>query len=86
MTPTTPTSSADPFDSYEPGHYFCELLRDRIADGGAAAVVRSRIAHIGLDALRARAAAAENDLINLGITFTIYSDSTAIDRARSKPA
>jgi len=43
-------------------------------------VVRARIAAIGLDALRARAAAAEHDLFNLGITFTVYSDATAIDR------
>jgi uncharacterized circularly permuted ATP-grasp superfamily protein len=80
MPPTSPASPPDPFDSYEPGGYFCELLRDRPADGGAAARVRARISAIGLEALRARAAAAENDLINLGITFTIYSDSTAIDR------
>jgi uncharacterized circularly permuted ATP-grasp superfamily protein len=72
--------SADPFELYRAGPYFCELTRDRLEDGGAAARVRSRIAAIGLDALRARAAAAENDLINLGITFTIYSDSAAIDR------
>ena len=80
MPPTSPASTPDPFDSYEPGGYFCELLRDRPADGGAPARVRARISAIGLEALRARAAAAENDLINLGITFTIYSDSTAIDR------
>jgi uncharacterized circularly permuted ATP-grasp superfamily protein len=71
---------ADPFAAYHPGQYFCELTRTRAEDGGAAALVRGRIQAIGLDALRARAAAAENDLINLGITFTIYSDSTAIDR------
>jgi len=42
--------------------------------------VRERIAAIGLDALRLRARAAERDLFNLGITFTVYSDATAIDR------
>jgi uncharacterized circularly permuted ATP-grasp superfamily protein len=73
-------NAADPFTGYEPGPYFCELTRDRASDGGSAARVRARIAAIGLDALRARAAAAENDLINLGITFTIYSDKEAIDR------
>ena len=35
---------------------------------------------IGLDALRARAQLAERDLFNLGITFTVYSEATAIDR------
>ena len=73
-------SPSDPFSSYEAGPYFCELTHDRPGDGGVAAAVRARIAAIGLDALRARAAAAEHDLFNLGITFTVYSDATAIDR------
>jgi uncharacterized circularly permuted ATP-grasp superfamily protein len=71
---------ADPFASYDQGAYFCELGADRQGDGGAAAHVRRSIAAIGLDALRARAAAAENDLINLGVTFTVYSEAAAIDR------
>jgi uncharacterized circularly permuted ATP-grasp superfamily protein len=70
----------DPFASYDPGAYFCELGADRPGDPGAAAHVRRSIAAIGLEALRARAAAAENDLINLGVTFTVYSEATAIDR------
>jgi uncharacterized circularly permuted ATP-grasp superfamily protein len=68
------------FAGYDPGPYFCELTSSRAGDGGASATVCRRIATIGLDALRARAAAAENDLFNLGITFTVYSDATAIDR------
>ena len=69
----------DPFSTYDPGRFHCELtVRD--GDGGAAALVRERIAAIGLDALRARARAAEGDLFNLGITFTVYSDANAIDR------
>ena len=76
----TPAANPDPFASYEAGPYFCELVSDRPGDGGAREAVRARIGAIGLDALRARAAAAENDLINLGITFTVYSDATAIDR------
>jgi uncharacterized circularly permuted ATP-grasp superfamily protein len=75
-----PQISADPFADYDSGPFFCELTRDRPEDAGAPAAVRARIATIGLDALRARAAAAENDLFNLGITFTIYSDANAIDR------
>jgi len=73
-------ASPDPFDSYDSGPYFCELSPDRAGDMGAAAHVRRSIAAIGLDALRARAEAAENDLINLGVTFTVYSEATAIDR------
>jgi uncharacterized circularly permuted ATP-grasp superfamily protein len=71
---------ADPFASYDSGAYFCELAADRPGDTGAAAHVRRSIAAIGLEALRTRAAAAENDLINLGVTFTVYSEAAAIDR------
>ena len=70
----------DPFSSYDPGPYFCELSPRMGDSGGAAAQVRARISAIGLDALRTRALAAENDLINLGITFTVYSEASAIDR------
>jgi uncharacterized circularly permuted ATP-grasp superfamily protein len=73
-------SSTDPFSDYLAGAYFCELTSERPDDQGTAAAVRTRIAAIGLEALRARAAAAENDLINLGITFTVYSEASAIDR------
>jgi uncharacterized circularly permuted ATP-grasp superfamily protein len=69
----------DPFLSYQSEPYFCELT-PRAGDAGACALVRDRVRHIGLEALRARADAAEHDLIDLGITFTVYSDATAIDR------
>jgi len=71
--------SVDPFASYDPGRYFCELTA-RKNDGGSIDLVRRRVTQIGLDALRARAAGAENDLFNLGITFTVYSEAEAIDR------
>ena len=69
----------DPFRTYDPASFFCEIA-PRDGDGGALALLRERLCAIGLDALRARAAAAENELMNLGITFTVYSDATAIDR------
>jgi uncharacterized circularly permuted ATP-grasp superfamily protein len=59
--------------------YFCELTA-RPGDGGAIDQIRQRVSGIGLDALRTRAASAEHDLIDLGITFTVYSDATSIDR------
>ena len=69
----------DPFASYDPAPYFCELAA-RAGESGPVAQVRARIAAIGLDALRDRARLAEDDLVNLGITFTVYSEATAIDR------
>ena len=74
------SSPDDPFHDYRAGDYFCELTSQRPDDRGTAAVVRQRIGAIGLETLRARAAAAETELINLGITFTVYSEAAAIDR------
>jgi uncharacterized circularly permuted ATP-grasp superfamily protein len=72
--------AAEPFDDYASAGFFCELTARRDGDGGAGEVVRRRIDAIGMAALRARAAAAETDLIDLGITFTVYSEAAAIDR------
>ena len=58
----------------------CELAPGRPGDNGIPQIVRDRISAIGLDGLRSRARAAENDLMSLGVTFTVYSDATAIDR------
>src|SRR5450631_542879 len=80
MLPRMQFASTDPFLEYCADPYFCELTTPRPGNTDAADIVRARIGAIGLDALRARAAAAENDLINLGITFTVYSDASAIDR------
>jgi uncharacterized circularly permuted ATP-grasp superfamily protein len=73
------SASIDPVASYDAGAYFCELTA-RSGDGGAIERIRDRVSAIGLDTLRARAAGAEHDLINLGITFTVYSEAEAIDR------
>ena len=67
------------FAGYDAGQYFCELTRTN-DEAGLLEHIRARIAAIGLDALRGRALAAEGDLFNLGITFTVYSEAAAIDR------
>ena len=66
-----PLSSTDPFRGYDPGAYFCELTSPRADSKATSDAVQARIAAIGLEALNARAAAAETELINLGITFTV---------------
>lgn len=83
MTDATPgpvLPGGDPFGDYRPEPYFCELSTSRPGGEAAAAALRQRIARIGLEALRSRSTAAETDLINLGVTFTVYSDANAIDR------
>ncbi len=61
-------------DYAAPGFY-CELT-----DSPAGAEIRARLEQLTIDALQSRAAAAEAELYNLGITFTVYSDKDAIDR------
>jgi uncharacterized circularly permuted ATP-grasp superfamily protein len=60
---------------YTPGGFHCELTT-----GDAAASVRERLARLSIPELRQRAAEAEAELHDLGITFTVYSDRDAIDR------
>ncbi len=61
-------------DYTSPGFY-CELT-----DSPDSAPIRARLEALTIDALHRRAAAAEAELYNLGITFTVYSDKDAIDR------
>ncbi len=65
---------------YSAGRFFCELTAQRPDAGPVPHLLAERLKSIGLDALRARASAAETDLIDLGVTFTVYSDAAAIDR------
>ena len=65
---------------YDAGKFFCELTNDRADAGPVPEWLAARLRAIGLEALRARAAAAETELIDLGVTFTVYTDATAIDR------
>ncbi|MBV8400287.1 MAG: circularly permuted type 2 ATP-grasp protein [Acetobacteraceae bacterium] len=62
-------------DTYDPQAFYCEML-------GSAAnePVRSRLAQMTIESLKQRAATAEAELYNLGITFTVYSQKDAIDR------
>jgi uncharacterized circularly permuted ATP-grasp superfamily protein len=62
-------------DAYDPQGFYCEMLR--CPEAGQ---LRDRLARISIAELKRRAAAAEEALYNLGITFTFYSDQNAIDR------
>jgi len=65
---------------YDPGSLFCEMLRPGEAPHHALSLLRERLRNLPVEALRRRAADAERDLLARGITFTVYSDATAIDR------
>jgi uncharacterized circularly permuted ATP-grasp superfamily protein len=62
-------------DGYDPQGFYCEMLRS-----GASRVVRQRLSGLSITALKQRAASANAELYNLGITFTVYSDAKTIDR------
>jgi uncharacterized circularly permuted ATP-grasp superfamily protein len=66
--------------SYDPGTLFCEMLRPGEPPHSALTLLRERLRNLPVEALRHRAADAERDLLARGITFTVYSDATAIDR------
>src|SRR5579875_525657 len=60
---------------YDPGGDYCELLHSTDSQK-----VIERLAGLDIAALKARAARAEAELYNLGITFTVYSEESRIDR------
>jgi uncharacterized circularly permuted ATP-grasp superfamily protein len=62
-------------EGYDRNHFHCELM-----DNPAAGVIRERLAAMSLNSLRRRAAGAETEFYNLGITFTVYSEKESIDR------
>ena len=62
-------------DDYDPQGFYCEMLRSE-----ASRTVRERLAGLSIEALKQRAASANAEMYNLGITFTVYSDAKTIDR------
>jgi uncharacterized circularly permuted ATP-grasp superfamily protein len=76
----TITAAASPLASYHHDGFWCEMYGCRKSPSPHAAAVCRRLSEMDLAELRRRAQAAEHELFNLGITFTIYSDRDAIDR------
>ncbi|HEY3849139.1 MAG TPA: circularly permuted type 2 ATP-grasp protein [Acetobacteraceae bacterium] len=65
---------------YDAGGFFCETMRNGHPPHSGLDLLRSRLAQFPVETLRRRAVDAERDLLERGITFTVYSDATAIDR------
>jgi uncharacterized circularly permuted ATP-grasp superfamily protein len=65
---------------YQSEAFFCEMLRPGQPQHPTLSLLMARLAALPIDSLRRRAAEAERDLLERGITFTVYSDATAIDR------
>jgi uncharacterized circularly permuted ATP-grasp superfamily protein len=62
-------------EGYNPESAYCEMLRSE-----AARPIRDRLGSMSVEALKRRAADAEVELFNLGITFTVYTEKEMIDR------
>ena len=69
-----------PLAGYDHDGFWCELYGGASAPAPHAARVCARLARMDMSELRRRAQAAADELFNLGITFTIYSDRDSIDR------
>ena len=65
---------------YDRGAFVCELTSERDGNTEELAAIRRRLDRLNIEELRRRAADAERELFNLGVTFTVYSDKDAIDR------
>jgi uncharacterized circularly permuted ATP-grasp superfamily protein len=62
-------------DGYDPQGFYCEMLRSPAATG-----LRERLSRVPVAEFQRRALAAEQALYDYGITFTVYSETSAIDR------
>lgn len=74
-------AAADLFGDYDfPGMY-CEMFgRSGSRPPGHTKAVRDRLAQMGLRQLRVRSQDASDELFNLGITFTVYTEKDTVDR------
>ena len=73
-------AAPEPLDGYDPGRNYCELKGSAEHRNPHLAALWRRLQLLELGKLRERAADAERELFTLGITFTVYSDRSAIDR------
>jgi uncharacterized circularly permuted ATP-grasp superfamily protein len=80
LTALKDPKQAGPFDGYDPKPFFCELLGKDLQPAKPLIGVWQRLQTLDVSTLLRRAADAEHELFNLGITFTVYSDKDAIDR------
>ncbi len=65
---------------YSSGGYYCELFEACKEEGAAAAELVRRLNAFTPDELGERSAAAERELMLLGVTFTVYTQRDRIDR------
>jgi uncharacterized circularly permuted ATP-grasp superfamily protein len=80
QTQSPPADTNCVLQGYDPNNFFCEMLRRGHPPHPGLELLCARLAQFPIETLRRRAVDAERDLLERGITFTVYSDATAIDR------
>jgi uncharacterized circularly permuted ATP-grasp superfamily protein len=66
--------------TYDPGEAYCELTGLSTHNQPRVLELWQRLHQTDVDDLRERADAASSELLDMGITFTVYADRDAIDR------
>ncbi|MGD8642837.1 MAG: circularly permuted type 2 ATP-grasp protein [Chromatiales bacterium] len=67
--------------SYQPGGFFDEMISSPGYARGAARSVTKLLRSLSTEEIRARQQAAEAAIVEMGITFTVYSEGSNIDRS-----
>jgi len=75
-----PSEAPNWLSGYDAGGFYCEVFGRTGAPALHTLPLRERLSRIPVEELRRRARNAENELFNLGVTFTVYSEKDVIDR------
>ncbi len=67
-------------DGYDAGDFYCELQGAPDSPARRMIAIQKRLDEYSVAELRRRGLAAERELFNLGVTFTVYSSRDQIDR------
>lgn len=70
----------DLFANYDSQGFYCELFGSTSSPARHASRIRQRLSRMKLSTLKRRARASDDELFNMGITFTVYTERDAIDR------
>ncbi|MDX1560542.1 MAG: circularly permuted type 2 ATP-grasp protein, partial [Marinobacter sp.] len=67
--------------NYDPNDFYDELIAAKGSPRPAATAITDYLGNLGSDEIQARQQAAELAILEMGISFTIYSEGENIDRA-----
>jgi uncharacterized circularly permuted ATP-grasp superfamily protein len=80
VTPLPQTEHDNVLRAYSANDFYCEMLGPPHADSPKVPELWNRLQSYDAEELRARASEATGELLDLGITFTVYTERDVIDR------